>query len=179
MARLLCYTLVAALGAAAVPVENGNDQIPMQLHIAYAGTSGMQISWNTYGQVMEPTVHWGTSPDKLSNTACSNVSVTYQTSTTYNNHVKINGLEPDTQYYYLPQGSTNVTKPYSFTTPRTTGDHTPFTAAVIVDMGTMGGYGLTTHVGDGAANPLKKGEHNTIQSLTKTMDNWDFVWHGE
>lgn len=139
----------------------------------------MLVSWNTYSKLSKPTVHWGETADSLSNVASSDVSVTYETSTTYNNHVRINGLKADTKYYYLPEHSSNVTEAYSFTTPRMSGDHTPFTAAVVVDLGTMGGYGLTTHVGEGAANPLEKGEQNTIQSLAKTVTDWDFLWHGE
>ena len=163
----------------ATPVENGNDRDPMQVRLAYAGNTGMHVSWNTYAQLEKPSVRWGTSPGKLTNVASSGVSVTYETSSTYNNHVKISGLKPDTLYYYLPQHSGNNAKPFTFRTSRTTGDHTPFTAAVVVDLGTMGGYGLTTHVGKGAANPLKKGETNTIQSLEKTMSDWDFLWHGK
>lgn len=157
----------------------GNDELPMQLRLAYAGSTGMQVSWNTYGQLDIPTVHWGTTPDNLSNIAVSNISATYPTSSTYNNHVKIDGLEPDHTYFYLPHHSPNGTEPYSFRTSRSQGDHSPFTAAVVVDLGTMGGYGLTTHVGDGAANPLAIGERNTIQALKDTMSGWDFLWHGK
>ena len=166
------------LAAYATLVQNGNDRDPMQVRLAYAGSTGMHVSWNTYGKLDNPTVHWGTTSDNLCNSASSSVSVTYETSSTYNNHVKITGLKPDTMYYYLPQYSSNTTTPYSFRTSRITGDHTPFLAAVVVDLGTMGGYGLTTHVGDGAANPLKKGEKNTIQSLGETLSDWDFLWHG-
>lgn len=72
----------------------------MQHRLAYAGDTGMHVSWNTYSQLSKPTVRYGTSPHNLNMEASSNISVTYQTSTTYNNHVKITGLEPDTLYYY-------------------------------------------------------------------------------
>lgn len=151
----------------------------MQVRLAYAGDTGMYVSWNTYAQLEKPSVRWGTESNSLNNVASSSISVTYETSSTYNNHVKITGLKPDTLYYYLPQHAGKDAKPFTFKTSRKIGDHTPYTAAVVVDMGTMGGYGLTTHVGTGAANPLKKGEHNTIQSLTGTMSDWDFLWHGK
>lgn len=163
----------------ATTVKNGNDKQPMQVRLAYAGSTGMYVSWNTYGQLDDPTVHWGSEPEHLNNTASSQVSVSYQTSSTYNNHVKIDGLQPDTMYYYLPEHSTNVTQPHSFRTSRVKGDHKPFKAAVVVDLGTMGGYGLTTHVGDGAANPLERGEKTTIQSLGEYISDWDFLWHGK
>lgn len=138
----------------------------------------MMVSWNTPAKVVNPTVHWGMSAGSLNETASSQDSTTYHTSTTYNNHVKITGLQPDTKYHYMPAG-TNLSEPLSFRTSRPTGDHTPFVAAVIVDMGTFGKLGLTTHVGNGSANPLKDGEKNTIASLRDTQNDWDFVWHGE
>ena len=177
-APLIFLGLAWPLSAYSTLVQNGNDRDPMQVRLAYAGSSGMHVSWNTYGKLDRPTVRWGATPDNLCNIASSDTSITYQTSSTYNNHVKIHGLEPDTTYFYLPQPSNDTTKPYTFRTSRLAGDHTPFVAAVVVDLGTMGGYGLTTHVGDGAANPLEKGEKNTIQSLVETMSNWDFLWHG-
>lgn len=176
---MLRFLVILAAFAAAVPVQNGNNLVPEQVRIAYAGCTGMTVSWNTYAHVQEPSVAWGLSPNDLSHVATSNISVTYETSTTHNNHVKIEGLKPDTVYYYLPIHSSNGTEPYSFRTSRVAGSDTPFTVAVVVDLGTMGGYGLTTHVGDGAANPLKKGERNTIESLTASMSDWDFLWHGK
>jgi hypothetical protein len=71
----------------------------MQVRLAYAGATGMYVSWNTYAQLDKPSVRWGTEPDNLNNVASSRISVTYETSSTYNNHVKIGGLKPDTQYY--------------------------------------------------------------------------------
>ena len=87
-------------------------------------------------------------------------------------------MKPNTKYYYQTQCS-NVTAPYEFVTSRGTGDHTPFTAALVVDMGTMGPLGLSTHVGKGAENPLKPGEKNTIDSLKNTLSGFDFLWHRE
>ncbi|KAK4540463.1 hypothetical protein LTR36_009209 [Oleoguttula mirabilis] len=148
----------------------------MQIRLAYAGETGMYVSWNTYSQLTQPTVSYGKHPEDLTHSTSSNVSVTYQTSATYNNHVKLEGLEPGTQYYYQPQHS-NVSKPFSFKTSRPAGDHTPFVVAVVVDLGTMGEDGLTTHVGTGAANPLTPGETNTIQSLQDYEDEYEFLMH--
>jgi hypothetical protein len=91
------------------------------------------VSWNTFAQLSNPTVSYGISPDALTQTASSSVSVTYPTSLTYNNHVNVTGLLPYTTYYYLPQYS-NATTPYNFTTSRASGDATPFTAGVVIDM---------------------------------------------
>ena len=133
----ILWLLAGTFSAHATPVENGNDRDPMQVRLAYAGATGMHVSWNTYAQVHKPSVRWGTSPGKLNNVASSGVSVTYETSSTYSNHVKIGGLKPDTLYYYLPQHSGKKAEPFSFRTSRITGDHTPFTAAVVVDLGTV------------------------------------------
>lgn len=154
-----------------------------QIRLAYSGDSAMMVSWNTNKQLHEPMVLWGTSPDDLCHRATSKVSVTYPTSLTYNNHVLLSGLEPATTYYYLPEplmdGECDNVGPLNFTTSRTAGDATPFSAAVVVDLGTMGKMGLTTHAGDGVAdtNILKADETNTIESLAAHLGSFDFLWH--
>lgn len=129
--------LTAGLAAGAWVEPRSLDTNPMQLHLAYAGPTGMMVSWNTFSKLNMPQVNYGLAPNALDSVAMSNVSVTYQTSTTYNNHVKITGLQPDTVYYFQPQFS-NVTNAYSFRTSRVAGDQTPMTVAVVVDLGTMG-----------------------------------------
>lgn len=153
-----------------------DDIVPMQIRLAYAGPKGMVVSWNTQSQLERPTVRYGQFPDSLIHEASSDVSVTYPTSTTYNNHVTLEHLEEDTLYYYLPENS-NATEPYTFRTSRRAGDNTPFTMAVVVDMGLMGPDGLSTRVGNGAAHPLGPNDTNTIQSLEKNRDGIDFIWH--
>lgn len=163
--------LLAALPSLVV----GDDQTtPMQLRLAYAGPTGMMVSWNTFSKLDKPTVKWGEAANNLCNTASSGISITYPTSTTYNNHVTINGLKPDHLYYYQPEYA-NTT--YTFRTSRPAGDHKPFEMAVVVDLGTMGKDGLTTTTGKGAANPLKPGEINTIQSVDSAKSGFDFLWH--
>ncbi len=161
--------------------NTGNTAINSQVHLAYAGSTGMTVSWNTLTQVKKPIVQYGLSPTSLIYTTSSGVSVTYNTSSTYNNHVKITGLKPDTVYYYqpIPLLKDNTTSiPYKFRTARSVGDGTPYSVAVVVDMGTMGPLGLTTYAGDGVSqnNILGPFDHNTIQSLDAVSDRYDFVW---
>ena len=61
--RTLTTAAVAALAtlATAVPAPASialasNDAIPMQHRLAYAGDTGMHVSWNTYSQLSKPTV---------------------------------------------------------------------------------------------------------------------------
>jgi acid phosphatase type 7 len=174
--RSLAAISAVAFVACAASKAGDNGPVPMQLRLAYAGDTGMVVSWNTYSQLSRPTVRYGLSLD-LSETAWSTVSVTYPTSTTYNNHVQLKDLKPNTLYYYQPEFS-NSTTPYAFRTSRPAGDGTPYSIAVVVDLGTMGPDGLTTHVGKGAANPLRVNETNTIQSLSQFKPGYDFLWHG-
>ena len=152
-----------------------------QIRLAYHGDDGMMVSWNTLGHVERPVVHWGISLDNLHHIATSNVSVTYPTSTTYNNHVLINGLAPGRTYFYQPSPllSPEDAGPYNFTTSRRAGDRKPFSVAVVVDLGTMGGLGLTTTAGTGVAanNILRPGEKNTIDSLASSLSKFEFLWH--
>ena len=178
--RLLSLLAVrlAAIAFFAHPTSVGAGQAgvtPMQVRLAYAGPTGVVVSWNTFSQLPQPTVRYGSSPHSLPHTASSHVSVTYKTSTTFNNHVKITGLKPNTQYYYLPDNSETQ---YTFKTSRVAGDQTPYSIAFVADLGLIGPDGLTTHVGTGAANPLGPNEINTIQSIQKNLDHVDFLWHG-
>jgi hypothetical protein len=154
-----------------------NDTAPMQAHLAYSGDHGMTVSWNTYSKLQHPYVRYGRHPKALLQWAESDVSVTYPTSTTYNNHVKITGLEPNTMYYYQPQCG-NSTQIYTMKTARVPGDKTPFTIAVGGDLGLMGPQGLTTTTGPNGGNaPLGPNDNNTIQSLQSMKSEWEFYWH--
>lgn len=174
----------ALTGFAALVVHTSaatNSTINSQIRLAYAGDTGMFVSWNTFNQISRPTVRYGVSPHALTKTASSNVSVTYRTSLTYNNHVKITDLKSNTMYYYLPEHLLNMnnTTPYSFKTSRPAGDGESYTAAVVVDLGTMGPQGLTTTAGKGVSpnNTLALGESNTIESMTQQVETFDFLWH--
>lgn len=157
--------------------ECSRQTAPMQAHLAYAGDHGMTVSWNTHSKLHQPYVRYGHHAEALDQWAHSDISVTYPTSTTYNNHVKIIGLQPDTLYYYQPQCG-NSSQIYTMKTSRAAGDHTPFTIAVGGDMGYMGPKGLTTTTGPNGGNaPLGMNDNNTIQSLQSMKSEWEFYWH--
>ncbi len=118
----------------------------------------------------------------MTSVATSDVSVTYATSLTFNNHVLLSGLKPDTLYYYQPRdllANETVYGPYSFKTARPAGDMTPYTIAFVADLGTMGPDGLSD-IPNSKTDPnmvLKPGEINTIDSLAAYKDTYDFVVH--
>jgi hypothetical protein len=146
-----------------------------QVRLAYHGDRGMSVSWNTNAKLDKPSVAFGTTM-QLGGVVTSDQSFTYPTSSTYNNHVVITGLQPNTRYHYQPYCSDRI---YSFTTARTAGDGHDFKFAMVGDMGTMGPDGLSTTVGKGAANPLKPGDKTSIDSLHELKESFDFVFHGK
>lgn len=163
----------------AIPEANPipeNKVAPVQHRLAFSGDSGMVVSWNTYEELNNPSVQYGLVPDSLDQTAYSDESVTYQTSVTWNNHVKLSGLQPSTTYYYKVANS-NDSEIYSFTTAKSAGTTQEFSFSVVVDMGTMGPLGLSDKVGKGAEGALSPGERNTIQSLQANMDEFEFLLH--
>jgi hypothetical protein len=177
---LLPVSELAVLALATTAYAHKGDScnentMPRQIRLAYAGPTGMSVSWNTNQQLNRPTVNFGKSNWRLQRTASSETSITYPTSSTWNNHVTLTGLEPDTKYYYHPQCGNET---YSFTTARMTGCSEPYKFAMVGDMGTMGKDGLSTTVGKGAANPLAPGDKTTIDSLNSLKSEFDFVWHG-
>lgn len=177
LASLVSVTLAAVPSISHIRVPS-NSFDPVQVRLAYAGPTGMQISWNTFAQLPSiPTVRYGPSPNHLQfiSSPRNAESVTYPTSLTFNNHVLLTNLHPDTKYFYQPAFA-NETQIFSFKTSRQKGDHTAYSMAVVVDLGLIGPQGLSTTVGNGAANPLLPGEITTMQSLQQD-NSWDFLWH--
>jgi hypothetical protein len=170
--------LASATNVLGVAIKRGTcdaNLAPIQIRLAYAGEGGMAISWNTLQQINNPTVHYGLSGN-LDHSASSTISTTYQTSSTWNNHVTISGLLPDKRYDYKIECDKRA---YSFITPRAIGKGTSYKFAMVGDMGTFGPDGLSTTVGTGAANPLLPGEQTTIDSLHALKSDYDFIWHGQ
>ncbi|CEQ40888.1 SPOSA6832_02560 [Sporobolomyces salmonicolor] len=184
-----------AVAQAAIPNDIGNGvhvpgaipaelNEPLQHRLAFHGSTGMTVSWSSFIQLSQPTVHYGTDPAKLDQVATSQVSTTYPTSRTYNNHVVLSGLKPATKYYYTVsftnQGYAAYRPTYSFTTARAAGDMTSFSFAVYGDLGLMGHDGLSTVTGPGNSDTwavLGPSETNTIQSLLSQKDTYDFMHH--
>lgn len=76
-----------------------NPYEPLQQHLAFAGPTGMTVSWSTYAQLAPPQVWYGESPTALTNVATGDSS-TYPTSRVWDNHVKLTGLKSNTKYWY-------------------------------------------------------------------------------
>ncbi|BGP42811.1 hypothetical protein JCM10450v2_006926 [Rhodotorula kratochvilovae] len=157
---------------------------PLQHRLAFAGSDGMTVSWSSFTKQQAPTVWYGTSPDKLDQVVSSDLSSTYPTSRTYNNHVKLTGLKPGTQYYYKVSGTNGYEASYlptfKFRTARAPGDESPLTIATFGDLGLMGEDGLSTATGPlgGSAHAtLEPGETNTIQSMLALKDTYEFMVH--
>ncbi|CAL5866978.1 uncharacterized protein PFLUO_LOCUS1190 [Penicillium psychrofluorescens] len=150
----------------------GNETAPEQLHFNYAGDRGMTISWNTAAKLQFPTVRYGRGP-LLDRIAFSEVSVTYPTSSTYSNHVFIDGLEPDTEYGFAVHCADEKDR-HQFKTSLPAGHRRPYTFAFIADLGTMGPLGLTDN---GQKDALSPGEITTMQSLSQFKDQFEFMWH--
>ncbi|KAG5357161.1 Acid phosphatase type 7 [Yarrowia sp. C11] len=179
----LLASALAINGVFAIPqVKNPVPQNilePVQFRVAFAGAEAGKaaaVSWNTYGELSgAPTLRYGLDPDNLSKVA-SGQSNTYATSTTWNHHVVLEGLEPGTVYYYRVEGS-DPSKTFHFKTALAPGTNKEFTFAAAIDLGVMGEYGLSTWVGEGAEGPLKPGEKNTIDSLLDDFDKYEFLLH--
>lgn len=178
LASALAINGVLAIPQVVNPVPQ-NILEPVQFRVAFAGKEAGKaaaVSWNTYGELSgAPTLRYGLDPDNLSKVA-SGESNTYATSTTWNHHVVLEGLEPDTVYYYRVEGS-DASKTFHFKTALAPGTNKEFTFAAAIDLGVMGEYGLSTWVGDGAEGPLKEGEKNTIDSLLDDFDKYEFILH--
>lgn len=74
---------------------------PVQQRLAFKSPTEMSVGWNTYEQLSNACVQYGTSQNALKSKACSDSSVTYPTSRTWSNAVTLTGLKPATQYYCM------------------------------------------------------------------------------
>lgn len=52
-------TMLALAWSPAATVATTDDTTPMQVRLAYAGPTGMTVSWNTFCQIQQPTVNYG------------------------------------------------------------------------------------------------------------------------
>ncbi len=141
--------------------------------------AAVTVGWNTYKQLSQPCVQYGTSPSALTSQACSTSSVTYATSRTWSNAVTITGLTPATTYYYKIV-STNSTVDH-FLSPRVAGDKTPFTMNAIIDLGVYGVDGYTIQ-GDATKRDTiptvdPSLNHTTIGRLAQTVNDYEFIIH--
>ncbi|KND87689.1 Acid phosphatase [Tolypocladium ophioglossoides CBS 100239] len=173
------FLFLAACVAASYlyPPKPADLTTPVQQRIAIHGPNDVSIGWNTYKQLSQPCVQYGTSDDALLSQACSSSSVTYPTSRTWSNSVTLKELKPATTYYYKIV-STNSSVDH-FMSPRTAGDTTPFAMDVVVDLGVYGRDGYTTDKRDTIPTIQPALNHSTIGRLADTVDDYEFVIHPE
>ncbi|KAH8694286.1 Metallo-dependent phosphatase-like protein [Talaromyces proteolyticus] len=180
------FALVTALPALAAsvlayqyPTIPKDLTTPYQQRLAVVGPTAVSVGWNTYTQLNQSCVEYGTSADSLDSQVCSTISTTYATSRTYSNAVTLTGLTPATTYYYkIVSGNSTIDH---FFSPRTPGDKTSFSLDVVIDLGVYGPDGFT--VSDNASkkdkipsvNPVLN--HTTIYRLAQTVDDYELIIH--
>ncbi|XHF98793.1 hypothetical protein AWENTII_002331 [Aspergillus wentii] len=136
---------------------------------------GVNIHYQTpFGLGQAPSVKWGKKKGELGNVtrgyshtydrtpSCSEVRAVTQCSQFFH-EVQLPNLEPATTYYYqIPSANgTTESEVLSFKTARKAGDHTPFSIAVLNDMGYTNAGGTYKHL---------------VDAVEK--DATAFAWHG-
>ncbi|RFU76078.1 acid phosphatase [Trichoderma arundinaceum] len=177
--KALPVLAAGAFAAASYPPIPVDLTTPVQQRIALNGPNSVSIGWNTYKQLSEPCVTYGTSNSSLTEKACSQLSVTYPTSRTWSNSVTLNDLSPATAYYYKI-ASTNSSVDHFFS-PRIAGDKTPFSINAIIDLGVVGPDGYTIQNDQMKRDIIPTIDpslnHTTIQRLANTVNDYEFVIH--
>jgi hypothetical protein len=139
----------------------------------------ISVGWNTYEQLSQPCVQYGTSSGSLTLESCSTTSVTYPTSRTWSNAVILSGLTPATTYYYKIV-STNSSVEHFFS-PRISGDTTPFTLSAVIDLGVYGADGYTISMDATKRDTIPTVQpalnHTTIGRLATNINNYELVVH--
>ncbi|KAL4807888.1 Metallo-dependent phosphatase-like protein [Aspergillus unguis] len=163
-----------------LPAKPADLSTPVQQRLAIYGPNSVSIGWNTYTQLNESCVEYGTSSDRLNQKTCSSTDpTTYPTSRTYENVVVLSELTAGITYYYkIVSTNSSIDQ---FLSPRTPGDDTPFSINAVIDLGVYGEDGFTIN-GDKTKkstiptiNPALN--HTTIGRLASTVDDYEFVIH--
>ncbi|KAK3941965.1 Metallo-dependent phosphatase-like protein [Diplogelasinospora grovesii] len=179
LAKGLPVLASCAMAAASYPSKPADLSTPTQQRIAVNGPNSISIGWNTYTQLSQPCVQYGTSSNGLTSQACSTSSVTYATSRTWSNSVTLTGLAPATTYYYKIV-STNSSVEHFFS-PRPAGDKTPFTMNAVIDLGVYGADGYTIQMDQTKRDTIPfvppSLNHTTIDRLAQTVDDYELVVH--
>jgi acid phosphatase type 7 len=138
---------------------------PEQIHIAFAGDSGMSVSWATKGPTDTSTVKYGMDADKLTLLAKGAQKTYYGNE--YHHHVELLQLSPGTLYFYScgdeAQGFSTIR---SFKAPAQAMDKAfqtgqPHKISVFGDWG----YGEKAHAVE---------TRTALESIKKEVE---FVWH--
>lgn len=151
-------------------------------HLSFASlltVLAVSIGWNTYTQLNQSCVEYGTSSSKLDKRSCAKESTTYPSSRTYENVVILDGLTAGITYYYKIV-STNSSVDH-FLSPRSPGDKTPFSINAVIDLGVYGQDGFTIE-GDKTKKDVIPSidpslNHTTIGRLANTVDDYEFIIH--
>lgn len=166
----------AAMGYEYPPIP-ADKTTPTQTRLTFYSPDSISVAWNTYAQISQPCVAYGTSPYSLTSRSCSpaSSSTTYPTSRTYFNNVILNNLTSATQYYYKIE-STNSTV-LSFKSAPAVGSTSPFTVNAVIDMGVYGADGYTTTKKRDIPFIPPSLTHSTIEQLVESSGEYDFVIH--
>ncbi|GLB12563.1 hypothetical protein AtubIFM57258_010247 [Aspergillus tubingensis] len=184
MSKLLALTKVLpilAAGALAVdyPTIPTDKTTPYQQRLAIYGSNAVSVAWNTYEQLNQSCVEYGTSSSNLDSKACTTKSTTYSTSRTWSNVAYLTDLTPATTYYYKIVSDNSTVG--QFLSPRTPGDTTPFSMDVVIDLGVYGTDGYTLSSRKAKKSDIPKVEpdlnHTTIGRLADTIDDYELVIH--
>jgi len=118
----------------------------------------MAISWQSLGD-SDTTVEYGTSAAALDQRVTGSSASYYQT---FSHTTVLSGLTPSTRYFYRvgDAASSQWSATFNFTTAKRAGDSTPFSIAVVGDMGRAEYNGRTT-----------------LALLTARAATYDFVFH--
>ncbi|RSL58243.1 hypothetical protein CEP54_007857 [Fusarium duplospermum] len=179
--RIVTFSLLigVTLAKASYPPIPSDLSTPVQQRLSLGGPNSVTIGWNTYSKQTKPCVKYGTSKELLNQEACSDSSITYPTSRTWTNAVKLTDLKPATTYYYkITSTNSSVDE---FFSPRTAGDKTPFSINAIIDLGVYGEDGFTINMDqskrDVIPNIQPSLNHTTIGRLASTADDYEFIIH--
>ena len=99
----LAFASAARAGADFPPIP-ADKSTPVAQRLSLSGPTAMYVAWNTYQKLDKPCVHYGPTPGRLDQTACSSSSVTYPTSRTWANSVQLTGLSAGSTYCESDQG---------------------------------------------------------------------------
>eukprot|EP01038_Epipyxis_sp_PR26KG_P011236 gene11236-15077_t len=149
---IACVFLIIAFKVDGHKIKKGITSFqPTQVHIALAGqgqesiSNTMAVSWNTIKNTASSVVKYGLTTGQYTESSTGTSRAYYET---FNHHVVLNELSPNTKYYYVVGDETGgFSKEYSFVSaPLSSALRGNFSFFVFGDLGVTNGDPSTQYI---------------------------------
>jgi len=171
---LLTLSLFGAALSAPLSLFHAQDDMPRQIALAFAGPTGMAVTWHTEVSTNSSTVWYGTSSDRLKYSVVG-TEFTAGFKFGFQHTAVLRNLDFETRYYYAIEGSESV---HSFKSQPEPASTRPLTIHVVGDMGMLHSEGVMESLNKADTDfILHLGDLSYADDSILTLDSYDGKWN--